>query len=333
MEKHARIFVAGHRGLAGSAIVRELELQGYDNLILRTHDECDLSDPHAVEALFVEEAPEYLCLAAARVGGILANRDRPVQFLLENLRIQETVIEACFRHQVKRLVFLGSSCIYPRDCPQPIREEYLLSGPLEPTNRPYALAKIAGVELCWSFNRQYGTRFLTLMPCNLYGPGDNFDLETSHVVPALIRKACEARLRSDAQMEIWGTGRPLRELLYIDDFAEACVFMMNCADSDLSLLLGEDRPPLLNVGSGEEISIGSLAKLIAEEVGFQGRIHFDSTRPDGTPRKLLDNSLIRALGWMPKTSLRDGIRNTIQAVHAQIESALLIDCERGDIGR
>lgn len=330
MEKHARIFVAGHHGLAGSAIVNQLKRQGYENLILRTHAQCELTDPRAVEALFVEEAPEYVCLAAARVGGILPNRDRPVQFLLENLRIQETVIEACFRHNVERLVFLGSSCIYPRDCPQPIREEYLLSGPLEPTNRPYALAKIAGVELCWSYNRQYGTRFLTLMPCNLYGPGDNYDLENSHVVPALIRKACEAQFRNDAEMEIWGTGLPLRELLYIQDFAEACVFAMNLPESDLSPLLGEDRPPLLNLGSGEEISIGSLATLVAHEVGFEGRIRFDPTRPDGTPRKLLDNSLMRTLGWIPKTSLRDGLRDTISAVRGQIESGLLIGCQSPD---
>lgn len=328
MEKHARILVAGHRGLAGSAIAKELGRQGYDNLILRTHPQCDLSDARDVEALFAEEAPEYVCLAAARVGGILANRDRPVQFLLENQKIQDCVIEACFRHEVKRLVFLGSSCIYPRDCPQPIREEYLLSGPLESTNRAYALAKISGVELCWSFNRQYGTRFLALMPCNLYGPRDNFDLESSHVVPALIRKACEAQFRKDPEIEVWGTGLPLRELLYIEDFAEACIFVMNLAESDLNLLLGEERPPLLNLGSGQEISIDSLAKLIAEEVGFEGSIRFDPTRPDGTPRKILDSTLMRALGWTPKISIRDGIRKTILAVRAQIESDLLLSCER-----
>jgi GDP-L-fucose synthase len=331
MEKQSRIFVAGHRGLAGSAVVRELKRQGYNNLIVRTHAQCDLSDARAVENLFSEEAPEYVCLAAARVGGILANRDKPVQFLLENLRLQESVIEACFRHKVKRLLFLGSSCIYPRECPQPIREEYLLSGPLELTNRSYALAKIAGVELCWGFNRQYGTRFLTLMPCNLYGPGDNLDLETSHVVPALIRKTCEAQFRRDSEIEVWGTGRPLREFLYIDDFAEACVFAMNLDDRKANLLLGEERPPLLNVGSGEEISVGNLATMIAEEVGFTGGIRFDPSRPDGTLRKILDSKFMRTLGWTPKTSLRDGIRATIKAARSQIEAGLPI--QHPDVSR
>ena len=333
MEKTDRIFVAGHRGLVGSAIRRELERNGHSNLLLKTHAELDLMDRSSVERFFAREQPRYVFLAAAKVGGILANNDFPADFIRDNLEIQTNVIDAAWRAGVERLLFLGSSCIYPKLCPQPIKEEYLLTGPLEATNRPYSIAKIAGIEMCWSYNRQHGTRFLALMPCNLYGPGDNFDLGSSHVIPALIRKACEAQFRKDAEMEVWGTGLPLRELLYIDDFAEACVFTMNLADSDLNLLLNEERPPLLKVGSGQEISIDRLAALIAEEVGFEGSIRFDRARPDGTPRKILDSSVIRALGWMPKTILWDGIRETIHAARAQIESNLLIQCGRTPASR
>ena len=312
MENTSRIFVAGHRGLVGSAIRRELERQGYTNLLLKTRAELDLMNGPAVEKFFAEERPEYVFLAAAKVGGILANNTYPADFIRDNLEIQTNVIDAAYRSGVKRLLFLGSSCIYPKLCPQPIKEEYLLTGPLEPTNRAYALAKIAGIEMCWSYNRQYGTQFLSAMPTNLYGPGDNFDLNKSHVLPALIRKAAEAKAAGDKKIVVWGTGTPRRELLYSDDLAVACVFLMNLPDAKFSTLLNSDQPPLINIGTGHDLSIRELAELVCRVIGFEGALEFDTTKPDGTPQKLMDSSRINALGWHSRTSLEDGIRLTYE---------------------
>jgi GDP-L-fucose synthase len=309
----ARIYVAGHRGLVGSAVVRELERRGFKNLIVRTHAELDLEDKGAVNAFFARERPEYVVLAAARVGGILANNTYPAEFIRDNLAIQGNVIEAARVDGAQRLLFLGSSCIYPRLCPQPIREEYLLTGELEPTNRPYALAKIAGIEMCWSYNRQYATHYLAAMPTNLYGPQDNFDLVTSHVLPALLRKAHLARLQGAFSMEVWGTGTPRRELLYADDMAEACVFLLMLEQGTYDSLLNEDRAPLVNIGTGEDHSIRELATLAAKAVGFEGELVFDASKPDGTPRKLLDVSRMHALGWRHRTLLEEGIRKTYEA--------------------
>lgn len=308
MDKHAKIYVAGHRGLVGSAIVRSLRAKGYDNLLLRTHAELDLADQKAAEAFFAAEKPEYVFLAAAKVGGILANNSYPAEFIHENLAIQTNVIDAAYRNGVRRLLFLGSSCIYPRDCPQPIREEFLLTGPLEPTNRPYALAKIAGIEMCWSYNRQYGTKFLSVMPTNLYGPGDNYDLTGSHVIPALIRKFHDAKTRGDAQVDVWGSGKPLREFLYSEDMADACVFLMEMDEPAFDQILDAHRhAPLVNIGSGIEVSIAELAALVSRVVGYRGVIVYDSTKPDGTPRKLLDTGRLRQLGWRQKTDLESGL--------------------------
>ncbi len=312
MENTSRIFVAGHRGLVGSAIRRELERQGYTNLLLTTRAELDLMNGPAVEKFFSEKRPEYVFLAAAKVGGILANNTYPADFIRDNLEIQTNVIDAAYRSGVKRLLFLGSSCIYPKLCPQPIKEEYLLTGPLEPTNRAYALAKIAGIEMCWSYNRQYGTQFLSAMPTNLYGPGDNFDLNKSHVLPALIRKAAEAKAAGEKKIVVWGTGTPRRELLYSDDLAEACVFLMSLPDEKFSTLLNSDQPPLINIGTGHDLSIRELAELVCRVVGFEGALEFDTTKPDGTPQKLMDSSRINALGWHSRTSLEDGIRLTYE---------------------
>jgi GDP-L-fucose synthase len=307
------IYIAGHRGLVGSAIHRELVKKGYTNFLLRTHQELDLLDAAAVQKMFDEERPEYVFLAAAKVGGILANNNQPGEFIHDNLAIQNSVIAAAHRTAVKRLLFLGSSCIYPKLAPQPMPESCLLTGPLEPTNRPYAVAKIAGVEMCWSYNRQYGTKFLAAMPTNLYGPNDNFDLNTSHVLPALIRKAVEAKASGAEEMTVWGTGTPRRELLYSDDMADACVFLMNLGDSAFESLLREDEPPLINIGTGEDVTIRELAEMVAGIAGFQGRIVFDTTKPDGTPRKLLEVSRLQALGWKHRTRLEDGIRKTLAA--------------------
>jgi GDP-L-fucose synthase len=299
----ARIYVAGHRGLVGSAIVRELRRLGFNNLLLKTRAELDLTDSSAVRSLFEAERPEYVVLAAAKVGGILANNEYPADFIRENLVIQGNVIEAARQAGVRRMLFLGSSCIYPKLCPQPIREEYLMSGPLEPTNRPYAVAKIAGIEMCWSYNRQYGTRFLAVMPTNLYGTEDNFDLNTSHVLPALIRKAHQAKLKGESTLTVWGSGNPRRELLYSDDLAQACVFLL-CLDAEtFDSLLNEEQAPLVNIGTGEDCTIRELAELAARVVGFEGSLVFDSTKPDGTPRKLLDVSRIHGLGWHHTTAL------------------------------
>ncbi|MFY9940210.1 MAG: GDP-L-fucose synthase [Silvibacterium sp.] len=312
MEKTSRIFIAGHRGLVGSAIRRGLERMGYTNLLLKTRAELDLMNPPAVAHFFAEYLPEYVFLAAAKVGGILANNTYPADFIRDNLEIQTNVIDAAYQSGVKRLLFLGSSCIYPKLCPQPIKEEYLLTGPLEPTNRAYALAKIAGIEMCWAYNRQYGTKFLAAMPTNLYGPGDNFDLSKSHVLPALIRKAAEAKASCEKKITVWGTGTPRRELLYCDDLAEACVFLMNLPDAQFQTLLNFDEPPLINIGTGHDLSIRELAELVCRVIGFAGELEFDTTKPDGTPQKLMDSSRIYTLGWRAQTTLEEGIRRTYE---------------------
>jgi len=297
--------------LAGSALVRRLRAAGYDNLVLRTHAELELTDPVVVRRFFEVECPQHVLLAAAKVGGIFANDTMPAEFIHENLAIQTNVIHESWRAGVKRLLFLGSSCIYPRDCPQPMKEEYLLTGPLEPTNRPYALAKIAGIEMCSAYNRQYGTQFLAVMPTNLYGPGDNYDLRTSHVLPALIRKAHEAKARGDEALVVWGTGKPRREFLYSDDMADACVALLKLDDARFNAAIGT-YPPLLNIGSGSDLTIRALAELVCEVVGFSGGLAFDSSKLDGTPRKLLDNTRLARLGWRPRVALHEGVRMTYE---------------------
>jgi GDP-L-fucose synthase len=296
------VYVAGHQGLVGSALVRRLRAEGHDNLLLRTREELDLTDGHAVETFFQETRPQYVFLAAARVGGILANRDHPADFIRDNLAIQLNVIEAAYRADVRKLLFLGSSCIYPKHAPQPMKEEYLLTGALEPTNEPYAVAKIAGIKLCQAYARQYGANFVSVMPTNVYGPGDNFDLESGHVLAALIRKFSEATADGARQVVVWGTGSPRREFLYVDDLADGCVFVMRHHD---------DPQQILNIGTGRDISIGELAELIAGMAGFQGEIVYDTSKPDGTPRKLLDVSRLESMGWRATTSLRDGIGRTL----------------------
>jgi GDP-L-fucose synthase len=308
MNKNAKIFVAGHRGLVGSGIVRALEKQGYSNIICRARKELDLTRQAEVEAFFNTERPDYVFLSAAKVGGIQANNIYPADFIRENLLIQTHVIEAAYQAQVKRLLFLGSSCIYPKHCPQPMKEEYLLTGPLEPTNRPYAIAKIAGIEQCWAYNRQYGTQYLAVMPTNLYGPNDNYDLQNSHVLPALIRKVHEARINNQPSITAWGTGSPRREFLYVDDMAEACVFLMNLDEASYKALLeSKDQPPLVNVGCGEDVSIKELLEVVKKVLGYQGEVKWDASKPDGTMQKLLDIGKIKALGWQPKVGLAEGI--------------------------
>ena len=318
MEKNARIFIAGHRGLVGSAIHRGLLARGYSNLLTRTRAELDLLDSAAVQQFFAQERPQFVFLAAAKVGGILANNTYPADFIRDNLILQNNLIDASYRNGVSRLLFLGSSCIYPKMAPQPMPESSLLTGPLEPTNRPYALAKIAGIEMCWSYNRQYGTRYLAAMPTNLYGPNDNFDLNNSHVLPALIRKAAEAKRSGAPEITVWGTGTPRRELLYSDDLADACIFLLSLDEDRYGSLLREDAPPLINIGTGEDVTIRELAALVAKVVGFEGDLVFDSTKPDGTPRKLMDVSRLAALGWCYKVSLEEGIRLTWRAVRDQL---------------
>ena len=341
MNKDARIYVAGHRGLVGSAILRKLKAEGYENLILRTHAELNLARQADVETFFGLEMPEYVFLAAAKVGGIWANNNHPAEFIHENLMIQTNVIHAAYTARVRKLLFLGSSCIYPRECPQPMKEEYLLNGVLEPTNEPYAVAKIAGIKMCQSYNRQYGTRFISVMPTNLYGPGDNFDLETSHVLPALIRKFHEAKISEESRgksdepcrkaetrteepcvpgtpdasiqrstehgprtksVTIWGTGSPRREFMYVDDLADACLFLMN----------RYNESEIINIGIGKDISIKELAEIIRDITGFQGDIHYDPSMPDGTPRKLLDVNRLESLGWRSGISLKEGVRKTYE---------------------
>jgi len=300
MEKSARIFVAGHRGLVGSAICRKLQDSGFPNLLVRTRAELDLCDPAAVRRFFDTEKPEYVFLAAAKVGGILANSTRPAEFLYDNLAIELNVIDSAYRAGVTKLQFLGSSCIYPKLAPQPMREEHLLTGPLEPTNEWYAIAKIAGIKLGQAYRKQYGFHAISLMPTNLYGPGDNFDLESSHVLPALIRKFHEAKTNAAPEVVIWGTGTPRREFLHVDDLADAALFLM----------LHYDDAEIVNVGTGEDVTIRELAELISQAVGYTGRLAFDTAKPDGTPRKLLDVGRLKSLGWTAKTRLRDGIAAT-----------------------
>lgn len=311
MDKNSRIFVAGHRGMVGSAICRRLKSAGYVRLLTRSHEELDLRDQSAVEAFFQQEKPEYVFLAAARVGGIIANSTRKAEFIYDNLAIQTNVINSSYHTGVKRLLFLGSTCIYPKHAPQPIREEHLLTGPLEPTNDAYAIAKIAGVMMCRSYNTQYGTRYLAVMPTNLYGTNDNFDLQYSHVLPAMIRKCHEAKLKGAAALELWGSGSPLREFLHVDDLADACHFLISLDEQSYDALLNDPvAPALINAGSGEELSIRELAALVKTAVGFEGQIVFDPSRPDGTPRKLCDVSRLHALGWRHRIDLEAGINAT-----------------------
>lgn len=298
MNKNMKIFVAGHRGMVGSAIVRKLELEGYSNIVTKTHAELDLLDQSAVSTFFQAEKPDYVFLAAAKVGGIHANNTFRAEFIFQNLMMECNVVHAAWQAGVQRMLFLGSSCIYPRDCPQPIKEEYLLTGPLEQTNEPYAIAKIAGIKLCENYNLQYGTQYVSVMPTNLYGPNDNYDLNNSHVLPALIRKVHEAKLRNDESYVVWGSGQPMREFLYVDDMADASVFLMRH---------DEIQDGLFNVGTGQDVTIRELAETVMDVVGFQGDIVFDATMPDGTPRKLLNVDRLADLGWRSQTSLRAGI--------------------------
>jgi GDP-L-fucose synthase len=321
MSLSSRIFIAGHRGLVGSAVHRELVRLGYTNVLTRSRAELDLLDSVEVEEFFAKEKPDHVVLAAAKVGGILANNTYPADFIRDNLIIQTNIIEASRANDVDRLLFLGSSCIYPKLAPQPMPESCLLTGPLEPTNRPYALAKIAGIEMCWSYNRQYGTKYIAAMPTNLYGPGDNFDLNTSHVLPALIRKAAEAIRTGAAELVVWGTGTPRRELLYSDDVARACVFLMNLSEERYGSLLMEDAPPLINIGTGEDVTIKELAETVARVLGFEGKLVFDISKPDGTPRKLMDVTLLHGLGWRHSIGLEQGIRMTWDAVRDQVSQS------------
>jgi GDP-L-fucose synthase len=310
MDKSAKIFVTGHRGMVGSALVRRLEKGGFTNVITAGRSDLDLLNQSAVAAFLDAHKPDYIFIAAAKVGGIHANNVYRADFLYQNLLIEANLIHGAHLAGVQRLMFLGSSCIYPRDCPQPIKEEYLLTGPLEQTNEPYAIAKIVGIKLAESYNKQYGRQYVSVMPTNLYGPNDNYDLANSHVLPALLRKAHEAKLRGDAEYVVWGSGTPRREFLYVDDLADACVFLME---------QGYDGP-LVNIGTGEDVTIRELAQTVMEVVGFQGRIEFDSSKPDGTPRKLLDVSRLASQGWRAKTSLRQGIELAYQAYQATLKT-------------
>ncbi|MEP6702430.1 MAG: GDP-L-fucose synthase [Betaproteobacteria bacterium] len=307
MNRQSRIYVAGHAGLVGSALVRAFQSSGYTSLLTRTHKELDLEDQQSVRRFFAAEKPEVVCIAAAKVGGILANSAHPAEFIQQNLAIQTNVIHEAWRVGVERLLFLGSSCIYPRDCPQPIREDYVLTGPLEQTNRAYAMAKLAGLEMCWAYNRQYGTRFICAMPTNLYGPGDSYDLQNSHVLPALIRRFHEAKRGGHRSVTLWGTGTPRREFLYSEDMADACLMLLERDGGAIADFLPADQAPLVNVGCGEDLTILALATLVQEIVGSEAEILWDTTKPDGTPRKLLDIARVDRLGWKPKITLRDGI--------------------------
>ncbi len=302
MKKEAKIYVAGHRGLVGSALIRTLRRSGYTNLVTRTHAELNLLDQIAVANFFATEKPEYVFLAAAKVGGIMANKKYPADFVYQNLMMQSNVIESAHQNKVEKLLFLGSSCIYPKLAPQPIKEEYLLSGPLEPTNDAYAIAKIAGIMMCQSYHRQYGSNFISVMPTNLYGVNDNFDLENSHVLPALIRRFHEAKITQTPSVTLWGTGTPKREFLYVDDLAEACLHLMQTYN----------EPEIVNIGTGEDVTIKELAEIIADIVGYQGTLNWDTTKPDGTPRKLLDVSKLHSLGFKHKISLAEGVKQTYE---------------------
>ncbi|MDD5057502.1 MAG: GDP-L-fucose synthase [Sideroxydans sp.] len=318
MNLSSKIYIAGHRGLVGSALVRRLQAKGYRNLILRTHAELELRDQAAVQAFFAQEKPDYVILAAAKVGGIHANNIYPAEFIRDNLVIQNNVIHSAWLCKVERLLFLGSSCIYPKNAPQPMTEDCLLSGPLEPTNRPYALAKIAGIEMCHAYNRQYGTKYMAAMPTNLYGPNDNYDLNNSHVLPALIRKMHEAKQGDAKEVVVWGTGTPKREFLYSEDMADACIYLLEQAEDKLADLFNNDFPPLVNIGCGEDLTIRELAEMVAEVVGFKGSLTFDSRKPDGTMRKVMDVSRINALGWQRKIQLKEGIALSYQDMLSNI---------------
>ena len=311
-DQSTKIYVAGHRGLVGSAICRELNKQGYQNIITKTHQELDLQDGHKTEEFICDTKPDIVFLAAAKVGGIQANNIFPVDFLANNLEIQSNVIKSSYKANVKRLLFLGSSCIYPKNCPQPIKEEYLLTSELEPTNRPYAIAKIAGVEMCWAYNRQFNTNYLAAMPTNLYGPHDNYDLETSHVLPALIRKIHEAKIKNLPTVEIWGSGNPKREFLYSDDLASSLIHLMNLEEGSYKAITNPNNVPLINIGTGSDVSISDLAKLIKDIVRFEGDFVFNKSMPDGTPQKLLDVDKLSNLGWSYQTNLKSGLQKTYQ---------------------
>lgn len=325
MYQNDKIYIAGHRGLVGSALQRNLEAKGYTNLLTRTRAELDLADQNSADIFFAEEKPDYVFLAAAKVGGIHANNVYPGEFIRDNLVIQSNIIHSSYKNNVKRLLFLGSSCIYPKLASQPMKEEYLLTGPLEPTNRPYAVAKIAGIEMCWSYNRQYGTKYLAAMPTNLYGPGDNYDLNNSHVIPALIRKFHEAKVNNIPNVTVWGTGRPKREFMYSEDMADACIYLMSLPPEKFDSLLGSDEsktgkfePPLINIGVGEDLTIHELAEAVKQVVEYPGTIVFDATKPDGTPRKLMDVSRLSSMGWSPSTPLRAGLQKAYQAMLREI---------------
>ena len=311
MNPESKIYIAGHRGLVGTALMRNLRAKGFTNFVTRTHAELDLTNQAAVEAFFAAEMPDYVFLAAAKVGGIHANNTYPAEFIRDNLAIQTNLIHAAYKNNVTRLLFLGSSCIYPKLAPQPMKEEHLLTSELEPTNRPYALAKIAGIEMCWSYNRQYKTQYLAVMPTNLYGPGDNYHPENSHVIPALIRRFHEAKLAKAPSVTVWGSGTPKREFLYSEDMADACVYLMNLPDDKFVPLLGQDRndglPPLMNIGVGHDLSIRELAETVKDVVGFEGTLEFDASKPDGTPRKLMDVGRLNAMGWKATTDMRSGL--------------------------
>ncbi len=306
MNKDSKIYIAGHKGLVGSALVRNLQSLGYNNLVYRTLEELDLTNQQAVAEFFESEKPEYVILAAAKVGGIMANNTYPAQFIYENLQIQNNVIHQAYVNEVKKLLFLGSVCIYPKFAPEPIKEEYLLTGTLEPTNEPYALAKIAGIKMCQSYNRQYGTNFISVMPANLYGPNDNFDLEKSHVIPAMIRKFHEAKIRGDQEVTLWGTGNPRREFLYVDDMAQGCIFLLQ--NFNPSKEQNESGEIFVNLGAGEDLTIKNLAELIKKTVGYEGGIIWNTDRPDGTPGRLMDSSKVNNLGWKPKYELKEGLK-------------------------
>jgi GDP-L-fucose synthase len=311
VEKNSKIYVAGHRGMVGSAIVRRLQKGGFENLVLRTSKELDLRDQQAVEDFFEQEKPDYVFLAAAKVGGILANNTYRAEFIYDNLMIQNNVIHQAWKNKVTKLMFLGSSCIYPKMAPQPLKEEYLLTGLLEPTNEPYAIAKIAGIKLCDAYRVEYGCNFISVMPTNLYGPNDNYDLHNSHVLPALIRKFHEAKINNEPQVTVWGTGTPLREFLHVDDLADACLFLMK----------DYNEPGFVNIGSGVDISIAGLAEMVREIVGYQGKIVYDSSKPDGTPRKLMDVTKLKKLGWQSTISLRDGIEKVYAEKYPAFQGA------------
>lgn len=314
MKKNDKIFVAGHRGLVGSAIVRQLTAQGYTNLLTATHQELDLTQQLAVDVFFKTHQPAYVFLAAAKVGGIYANSHFPADFLYQNIAIQMNVIHAAYQNAVERLLFLGSSCIYPRLAPQPMQESALLSGPLEPTNRAYAVAKISGIEQCFAYNRQYGTKYLAVMPTNLYGTGDNYDPQNSHVIPGLITKFHRAKEEGADFVELWGTGSPYREFLHADDMADACCYLMQLSDEIYNPLCDSDiEPPLINIGSGQEVTIKALAQIVQGVVGYEGEVRFDATKPDGTPRKLLETQKLKGLGWQAKTNLKAGLGETYSA--------------------